>query len=132
MAPIAHITSILPSLVAVGADVDLHGSFTDVGTLDTHSAQWIFSSVTIFEPIVNNAAVAESNGIGTATSVYQFDTPGVYHVMFRVSDDDLGQTTATTLDGLDALIVVYDPSGGFVTGGGWINSPAGAYVPIQP
>jgi hypothetical protein len=27
-----------------------------------------------------------------------------------------------------ALIVFYDPSAGFVTGGGWINSPAGAYV----
>jgi len=27
-----------------------------------------------------------------------------------------------------ALIAVYDPSGGFVTGGGWITSPAGAYV----
>jgi hypothetical protein len=25
--------------------------------------------------------------------------------------------------------VVYDPSAGFVTGGGWITSPAGAYVP---
>lgn len=25
-------------------------------------------------------------------------------------------------------VVVYDPDGGFVTGGGWINSPAGAYV----
>ncbi len=24
--------------------------------------------------------------------------------------------------------MVYDPSGGFVTGGGWINSPAGAYI----
>ena len=24
-------------------------------------------------------------------------------------------------------IVVYDPSAGFVTGGGWINSPIGAY-----
>jgi hypothetical protein len=24
-------------------------------------------------------------------------------------------------------VVVYDPSGGFVTGGGWIDSPAGAY-----
>jgi hypothetical protein len=23
--------------------------------------------------------------------------------------------------------VIYDPNGGFVTGGGWINSPAGAY-----
>ena len=27
------------------------------------------------------------------------------------------------------MLVVYDPSGGFVTGGGWINSPAGAYKP---
>ena len=26
------------------------------------------------------------------------------------------------------LIVFYDPSGGFVTGGGWINSPAGAHT----
>jgi len=25
-------------------------------------------------------------------------------------------------------VVVYDPNGGFVTGGGWITSPAGAYV----
>ena len=27
------------------------------------------------------------------------------------------------------MLVVYDPSAGFVTGGGWIDSPAGAYVP---
>jgi hypothetical protein len=26
-------------------------------------------------------------------------------------------------------LVVYDPSAGFVTGGGWIDSPAGAYKP---
>ncbi len=26
------------------------------------------------------------------------------------------------------FIVVYDPNGGFVTGGGWIDSPAGAYT----
>jgi hypothetical protein len=36
-------------------------------------------------------------------------------------------------DGVDTglgstMLVVYDPSGGFVTGGGWIDSPAGAYV----
>jgi hypothetical protein len=24
--------------------------------------------------------------------------------------------------------VIYDPSGGFVTGGGWINSPLNAYA----
>ena len=27
------------------------------------------------------------------------------------------------------MIVIYDPSTGFVTGGGWINSNPGAYVP---
>jgi hypothetical protein len=27
------------------------------------------------------------------------------------------------------FVVVYDPAGGFVTGGGWIDSPAGAYLP---
>ena len=27
------------------------------------------------------------------------------------------------------LLAVYDPSGGFVTGGGWIDSPPGAYTP---
>ena len=29
-------------------------------------------------------------------------------------------------------MVIYDPEGGFATGGGWINSPAGAYVPNPP
>jgi len=27
------------------------------------------------------------------------------------------------------FIVIFDPSGGFVTGGGWLDSPAGAYTP---
>ncbi len=30
------------------------------------------------------------------------------------------------------LAVVFDPSAGFVTGGGWINSPAGAYAADPP
>ena len=29
---------------------------------------------------------------------------------------------------MPAFVVIYDPSGGFVTGGGWIDSPAGAYA----
>jgi hypothetical protein len=27
------------------------------------------------------------------------------------------------------LLIVFDPNEGFVTGGGWINSPSGAYTP---
>jgi len=28
------------------------------------------------------------------------------------------------------MVVIYDPSAGFVTGGGWINSPSGAYAAL--
>ena len=44
--------------------------------------------------------------------------------MLAVADDDLGMGQS-----LFQYVVVYDPSAGFVTGGGWINSPAGAYNP---
>ena len=39
-----------------------------------------------------------------------------------LSDDDGGQATATY-----RYAVVYDPTVRFAAGGGWINSPAGAY-----
>ena len=42
-----------------------------------------------------------------------------------VADDDTGSDTELV------LVVVYDPSAGFVTGGGWIDSPAGAYKPDE-
>ena len=46
-------------------------------------------------------------------------------VRVTVTDKDGESDSATATD----YIVVYDPSGGFVTGGGWIMSPAGAYAP---
>jgi hypothetical protein len=39
-----------------------------------------------------------------------------------VTDKDGGEGKDTV------IVVVYDPSAGFVTGGGWIDSPAGAYT----
>ena len=48
-----------------------------------------------------------------------------------VTDDNCDVGTADTWNDLDAMFVVYDPSGGFVTGGGWIDSPAGAYSPDE-
>ena len=46
---------------------------------------------------------------------------GVYGVCLTVNDGVVDSPEACT------LAVVYDPSAGFVTGGGWIDSPAGAY-----
>ena len=49
--------------------------------------------------------------------------PGVYDVCLTVNDGSLNSEPNCT------IVVIYDPEGGFVTGGGWINSPAGAYYP---
>jgi hypothetical protein len=40
--------------------------------------------------------------------------------------DECGNVSSTTID---FFLPVYDPSAGFVTGGGWVDSPAGAYKP---
>jgi hypothetical protein len=44
----------------------------------------------------------------------------VYTIQPTVADDDTGSDVESV------VVVVYDPSAGFVTGG-WTESPAGAY-----
>ncbi|MFC1637338.1 hypothetical protein ACFL5Z_21160 [Planctomycetota bacterium] len=46
-----------------------------------------------------------------------FDVPGTYDATLTVTDP-YGETDSCT-----AQVVVYDPSGDFVTGGGWFNQP---------
>ncbi|MFC1577624.1 LamG-like jellyroll fold domain-containing protein [Thermodesulfobacteriota bacterium] len=53
-----------------------------------------------------------------------YTSPGVYTVLVTVTDKD-GDSASGSSNG---YIVVYDTKGGFVTGGGWIVSPAGAYA----
>lgn len=106
----------------VNTVINFAGSFTDAGTVDTHTGAWTFDGIT------KAATIVEANGSGTAKTSYSFATPGVYKVKLAVTDDDGGTGEATTVGSLDALIVIYDPNGGFVTGGGWITSPKGAYV----
>ena len=48
---------------------------------------------------------------------------GIYDLCVRGTDDP-----GKVGDRECIMLVVYDPSGGFVTGGGWIDSPAGAYI----
>jgi hypothetical protein len=69
--------------------------------------------------------------MGAVTATYAFAAPGVYLVSLTVSDGCGQSGTADTVAGLQAMIVVYDPNAGFVTGGGWIESPEGAY-PADP
>jgi len=103
----------------VGAPVSFTGSFSD-NAGDTHTAQWLFDSFPV------TATVNEANGQVSAGCT--FSSPGVYLVQLRVTDSCGNTATASTVSGLPAMVVIYDPNGGSVTGGGWLNSPAGAYT----
>jgi hypothetical protein len=99
--------------VPVGTTVNAATSATDPGTLDTHT--WTIG----WGDSVTSA--------GTRLSVsgnHAYANAGIYRVQVDIADDDGGTDTE-----ISGLIVVYDPAGGFVTGGGWIDSPSGAYTP---
>ncbi|MBI5932519.1 MAG: ExeM/NucH family extracellular endonuclease [Chloroflexi bacterium] len=110
--------AVSPTLTAIGTTVNASVSFTDPDKLDTHTATWDWgdgnSSV---------GAVSEANGAGTITGDHVYAVPGVYTVTVTVADG-YGNTDTAIYE----YVVVYDPNGGFVTGGGWIDSPAGAYA----
>lgn len=105
---------------AVGTEVTANALFTDAGVLDTHTAVWSWGDESTSEGVVTESA-------GSVIGSHVYAQPGIYAVSVVVSDDDGGsdEKTATT------ATVVYDPNGGFATGGGWFNSPEGAY-PADP
>ena len=78
-----------------------------------------------------------TDGSGTVTGTYTFASAGVYKMKLTVTDcapcaaADRTSISADSIDGLDVTIVIYDPTAGFVTGGGWIMSNPGAYT-IDP
>lgn len=106
--------------VAVDTAVPLSLTFTDAGSTDVHTAQWVWGDGSIN----GEGVVTETSGAGTVANSHSFAASGLYTISATVADACASATVTRQ-------IVVYDPSSGFVTGGGWITSPAGAYV-AQP
>ena len=67
--------------------------------------------ITTYSTATNSSGLATFSVTGLAVEVYKVDAVA-------------GSGCATST----AYLAVYDPNGGFVTGGGWITSPLGAYV----
>jgi len=126
----ATISNVAPSLAAFsipatplgltsgGVIVPISSSFTDPGTVDTHIA-----SLDCGTGVTAQSAIVSE----TASSACSFTSPGIYSIRLTVRDKDGGSDTKVA----SGPIVVYDPAGGRLTGGGWISSPAGAvaYAP---
>lgn len=116
-APVAGAVAVPLSPLMLGAGCDVSVSFSDAGVADTHSATWSWGDGTS-----TTGSVVEQDGSGTALGSHVYAAPGVYTVSVAIDDDDGGSTSAIAAQ----YVVVYDPLGGWVTGGGWIASPAGA------
>ena len=121
-APIAvnPITGLPTAPVAVNSTVNASATFTDPGTGDAHTATWNWGDGT-----TSSGTVTETLGTGTGSvsGSHTYAAAGVYTVSLTVDDGDNNPTST-----MYQYVVVYDPSAGFVTGGGWITSPAGAYT----
>ncbi len=104
------------ALYSVNTTVSVSAGLSDASTEDvlTCTVDWADDST---------GSGTLTNGVCTASHAYS--GAGVYIIQVTGSDDDLGESTASV------MAVVYDPTAGFVTGGGWITSPEGAYKPDE-
>jgi len=127
---IVTINNVNPVLSAITAPADpmpitdpvcTSADFTDVGTADTHIAVWDWDDGSTSTGTITQGAGSGSVG----TDCHTYAEAGVYTIMVAVSDDDSGMDSIVS----EQYVVVYDPNAGFVTGGGWIDSPEGAYIP---
>ena len=100
--------------LAIGSVATIQVSFTDPGIIDTHSVlvEWGDGET---------STIADANA-GFATS-HAYATANVHRVVVTITDSDGGSVSQAY-----EYAVVYDPSAGFVTGSGSIESPAGAYA----
>jgi hypothetical protein len=113
-----------------GASVTLSGTFTDVGTRDTHTA-----SVDWGDGTSTAAQITESGGAGTFQAQHAFPAGGIYTVAVTVTDDDTGQASATVtmfvtgvgvqqINGQRALVAVGTAGDDSLT----INQASGQFV----
>jgi hypothetical protein len=101
----------------VGSSAGFTIAFSDIGSQDSHTCRFTWDDG---ETTTVNAV---GTGDGSCAATHAYLTPGVYTVRFQVTDDDTGDVSS-----IFEFVVIYDPTGGFVTGGGWIVSPAGAFA----
>jgi probable HAF family extracellular repeat protein len=104
--------------VGIGTVITVSAIFNDPGVYDTHSAIWDWGDGTS-----SIGTITENMGEGIVEDTHVYELSGVYTITLVVIDNDDSQSS-----NLFQYVVVFDPEGGFVTGGGWITSPEGAYT----
>ena len=102
------------ALTRSGVAVPVSTTFTDPGSLDTHTATLDCGGAGLTAALID-----DTTPNGSISGSCSFSTAGVYAVRFTVRDDDGASDTAIGTGD----VIVYDPAAGSVAGGGWIASP---------
>jgi hypothetical protein len=100
--------------LSLGTSLNVSATFTDPGTVDTHSARIEWGDGTTTDLTLGSAA-------SPLNAAHTYGSTGVYRISLTVDDKDGGTDEAAY-----EFVVIYDPGAGHVTGGGWIDSPSGA------
>jgi hypothetical protein len=120
---VANVAPVITSTSGVSAPHDMEQTlfalvdFSDAGVLDTHTARYEWG-----DGSASAALIDEDRGAGTASGSHQYTEPGFYTISVTVWDDD-GASDSAVL----GKVFVFDPDT-FVTGGGWVSSPAEAWT----
>ncbi len=120
--------------VTAGDLVSFTGTFSDIGWLDTHTAQWNFGEGTI-----EAGSVSEENeypdSTGTVSGSFSYFDAGEYTVTLNVADDDggIGQDQLTVAVRPIEAEVTFDPETFYLNSTGeWVTAyielPAGYSV----
>lgn len=118
-----EIENVAPTIDAINAPLDpvnitsqpisVAVVFSDPGIPDTHTVTWEWG---------DGNSNTQTGATSPDSANHTYPGAGVYEITVTVTDDD-GCSDSQVYQ----YVVVYDPSAGFVTGGGWIDSPLGAY-----
>jgi PKD repeat protein len=103
--------------VALGSTVSVTVNYTD-NRVQAHTAVFSWD-----DGSANTTVPAAAAGSGSIPALHTYAAAGVYSVTVTLSNQ-----CGLSISQVYQFVVVYDLSAGFVTGGGWINSPAGAYL----
>jgi hypothetical protein len=97
------------------------GTNNSLSGINMATVQFVVTDI-LGNVLATTVALAGTNGIA-ATTIAGLPTDDVY----TISTSVIG--AFFTSQAQASLLAVYNPAAGFVTGGGWITSPAGAYSP---
>ena len=122
--PLTH--NVVPSTVAVNTPVILTAAVDDstTGNSVIASAEYNLDDSGWADMSADDGSFFDEVTEEVETPISAFTEVGIHEVCVRGTDAAGNTGSAECI-----LLVVYDPEGGFVTGGGWIDSPEGAYVP---